>query len=214
MSSTVLTRRSAFLAGVTALSLPGPAESENVYRFETATHTVRLTFEYWDNYNSSAMRFRERMFNHPFCLAPDGQEVTDCPQDFKGSLAIAHYQVHLNGTSASEPCLREMVRDIDRSATVPARRPFERTIPLQQGIASDVQVFGYSDSSAALGSSAEVWWLARQDLYLDQQSVPFLVLHWRHQLDGIRVLDMLPGPGTRQVFLRDGRKSKKRPGHA
>jgi hypothetical protein len=83
------------------------------------------------------------------------------------------------------------------------RAPYERALALQGGLASDIQAFGYEakDGSPAASNaeSHEPWCLFRQDLYFDQQSQPFLVLHWKHTLSAIRVLDLIPGEHTRLI---------------
>ena len=99
--------------------------------------------------------------------------------------------------------LREYVRSIDQSDRVPVRPPFERVIQVQHGLASDIQVFGYPDNSSD-GSNRtqepdDAWCLFRQNLYLKDKTVPFLVVHWKHTLTRIRVLDVIPENGTWRV---------------
>ncbi len=190
----------------------GRKASGPVYWFETGGYTIRLTFEYQDNYRSNGFGFRERQSDRLFCLSTGGRENQDCLQGFRRSLAIAHYRLRWRGTSVPNLLLRELVREIDRSDAVAPRPTYERSIPLQGGIASDIQAFGYAvapDNSNGEGAlSPEVWWLARQDLFLGDANKPFLVVHWKHRLDAIRVLDLIPGAGTRQLFGRERRAGK------
>ena len=57
-------------------------------------------------------------------------------------------------------------------------------------------------SPVASAESCDPWCLFRQDLYFDQQSEPFLVIHWKHTLSAIRVLDLVPGQDTRLAERR------------
>ena len=190
----------------------GREASGPVYWFETGGYTIRLTFEYQDNYRSKGFGFRERQSDRRFCLSPGGQENQDCLQGFRGSLAIAHYRLRWRGSSVPNVPLRELVREIDRSDAVAPRPTYERSIPLQEGTASDIQAFGYAvapnDSKGEGSLPPEVWWLARQDLFLGDANKPFLVVHWKHRLDAIRVLDLIPGAGTRQLFGQERRAGK------
>ena len=190
----------------------GREASGPVYWFEAGGYTIRLTFEYQDSYRSNGFAFRERQSDRRFCLSTGGRENQDCLPGFRGSLAIAHYRLRWRDSSVPVITLRERVREIDRSDFVAPRPPYERSIPLQGGVASDIQAFGYvvaPDSSQGAGAlSPEVWWLARQDLFLDGANKPFLVVHWKHRLDAIRVLDLIPGAGTRELFEKERRAGK------
>ncbi len=93
--------------------------------------------------------------------------------------------------------LREYVRTIDHDPRFELRPPFEATLEFRQGVASDIQAFGVEGARPA--ATADPWYYFRQDLYLDARGAPFLVLHWKHALDSIRMLDVIPGDGTRQV---------------
>lgn len=68
---------------------------------------------------------------------------------------------------------------------------------------SDIQAFGYNtDDEKQTASDANllpVWYLVRQDLYLNDQTTAFLVIHWKHTLDLISLLDVIPGDGTQLI---------------
>ncbi|MBE7157188.1 MAG: hypothetical protein INR62_01910 [Rhodospirillales bacterium] len=206
MSMPSVNRRHLCLGGAFSLlsqaarPVPGP-----LYLFETADTRIRLTLEYYDQFERDILRFRETGTQRAFCGTPDNQPASACPEDFHGSLAIVHYQF-VGLRSALFPSeLRELVREVDRSEAVLSRPPFERAIRLQDGVGSDIQAFGLAGkrSVPSPGSAADpAWFVLRQDLFLGGASRPFLVLHWCHQMSAIRVLDLLPGPGTRQVFER------------
>jgi hypothetical protein len=44
-----------------------------------------------------------------------------------------------------------------------------------------------------------VWYLLRQDLYLNDQGTAFLIVHWKHILNSIGLLDVIPGDGTELI---------------
>ena len=43
------------------------------------------------------------------------------------------------------------------------------------------------------------WRLLRQDLYLNSQTTAFLIVHWKHTLDVISLVDVIPGDDTEWV---------------
>ena len=177
-----------------------PSETETVYGFETKTCHVRMTVEFFDRYRSKGFWFDERFKNKRFCLSGSGAEGNDCLANFHGSLAIARYQIWPLHKSPSLPAIREHVRTIDHDVRLSSRPPFERTITLERGVASDIQAFGYqSNSKSSEESSSDPWCLLRQDHYFGGDDTPFLVVHWKHALSAIRLLDIIPGDRTRLV---------------
>jgi hypothetical protein len=65
-----------------------------------------------------------------------------------------------------------------------------------------VQRDNNADNAEPPTSSANllaVWYLVRQDLYLNDQATAFLVIHWKHTLDLISLLDVIPGDGTKLI---------------
>jgi hypothetical protein len=101
------------------------------------------------------------------------------------------------------PC-GSIVRTIDQDSRVSIRPPFERTIELHGGVASDIQAFGYETDGLSpvrdpVPPLTDPWSLLRQDLYFSGEMMPFLVVHWKHTLNAIRVLDVIPGDQTRLV---------------
>jgi hypothetical protein len=157
-----------------------------------------MTIEFHDGYVSRGFWFGEQMSNRRYCLSAGGDEGPNCVAAFRGSLAIARYRVRPRSRPAVEPVLREYVRTIDRDARLPDRPPFERSIVLKKGIGSDLQAFGYEQATKneSLFDQHGPWYLYRQDLFLDPQRAPFLVVYWKHALASIRVLDLIPGDQT------------------
>ncbi len=197
------------LMGTVSLAAFPKSEPEHVYLFATDEYEIRMTLEFHDNYRDDRLKFRERSSDRRFCLSAQGEEGQNCVSDFVGSIAVARYRILSRGASEPSLSLREYVRNIDSSDSIAARPPFERVIQLQHGLASDIQVFGYPKSSAddnpRKADQEKVWCLLRQNLYLKDGARPFLVVHWKHTLSAIRVLDMIPGDGTSQLQIASRR---------
>jgi hypothetical protein len=99
--------------------------------------------------------------------------------------------------------LRERVLTIDHDSRISPRAPFERVLAVEQAIVSDIQAFGYNaDDVEQATRNAErlaLWYLVRQDLYLNDQATAFLIVHWKHTLNFISFLDVIPGDGTELI---------------
>ena len=80
------------------------------------------------------------------------------------------------------------------------RPPFERILAVQRETASDIQAFGYNEDGPGTAKSTakqlDPWCLLRQDLYLDNQISPFLIVHWKHTLNAITLIDVIAGDQT------------------
>jgi hypothetical protein len=197
-------RRLFVLSGATLAISKAVAQpkDETVYRFATPKWDVVMTVEFYDGYRSSGFWFDERRANRHYCLSGKGEVSRDCLSNFSGSLAVARYQVRPRSKTPHLTILRERVRTIDQDDRLKARAPFDRVIELRQGVASDIQAFGYEVEKASPLEKLPrerygPWCLLRQDLYFDGQSSPFLVVHWKHALSAIRILDIIPGAETR-----------------
>lgn len=192
--------RRRFLGGAAAFAWISPARAKDAeaYRFRTANAEIEMTIEFHDGYVSRGLWFGEQMSNRRYCLSADGEEGRNCVSAFRGSLAIARYRVRPRPHLEMEPVLREYVRTIDRDARLPDRPPFERSIALKKGVGSDLQAFGYepAQKDEPLFDQHGPWYLYRQDLFLEPQRAPFLVVYWKHALASIRVLDLIPGDQT------------------
>ena len=206
-----LRRRSFFLGGIAftgtlSLGAFGKSESEKQFFFTTDEFAIRMNLEYYDEFPDSGLRFEDRAADRRYCLSAEGQENKNCINNFKGSIAVAQYHISpRRGEGAGSPSMREYVRSIDQSDHIPVRPPFERVIEVRSGRASDIQVFGYKedrDGAAKADQPDDAWCLLRQNLYLERHDEPFLVLHWKHSIGSIRVLDIIPENGTRLVTHR------------
>ena len=178
-----------------------------VYHLTAAGCDIRMSVEFYDRYASDGFWFDERGSGRRYCLSADGGEGRNCLAQFAGSIAIARYRIRSDSHSPGLVRLREYVRTIDRDNRVKRRPPFERTLEFQGGLASDIQAFGYepiagSPKQLGMEHAPEPWCLFRQDLYLDGAGESFLVIHWKHALSAIRILDLIPGSQTRMLDQR------------
>jgi hypothetical protein len=191
--------RRLFIGGAVALAARSArAAKEETYRFRTADAEIEMVIEFHDGYASDGFWFGEQPSNSRFCLSGKGAQGRNCLAAFRGSLAIARYRVRPRSRASAELVLREYVRTIDRAPSLPDRPPFERSIALKKGAGSDLQAFGYEPApkDELLSDRHGPWYLYRQDLYLQEQRAPFLILYWKHALTSIRVLDVIPGDQT------------------
>lgn len=201
--------RRCFLWGAAAWEITGiPAEgrgsNETVFRFRTTRGDVRMTVEFFDGYRSAGFWFKEHFGNRRFCLSGGGKEDSNCISNFTGSVAVARYALRAFASRSGATTIREQVRTIDYDSRLTLRPPFERTIELQNGVASDIQAFGFESSSrpgeSKVAAASDPWYLFRQDLFFNSESLPFLVVHWKHALSAIRLLDVIPGESTSLVI--------------
>jgi hypothetical protein len=188
--------------GLTAKTLKSERRPEPVYRFVTPLCEVRMSVQYFTSSAMNGLRFRDDRTNRTFCLSASGGLDGACRERFVGSMAIAHYDFH-SRLHSGPLNLRERVLTIDHDSRISPRAPFERVLAVEQAIVSDIQAFGYNaDDVEQATRNAErlaMWYLVRQDLYLNDQATAFLIVHWKHTLNFISLLDVIPGDGTELI---------------
>jgi hypothetical protein len=199
-----LPSRRALLGSIAGIALAGNAfayrhheESETVYRFATPECEVQMSVEYYGRSEINSLRFRDFLTRTRMCFAGNGTEDAGCMQQFSGSLAIAHYHFRFPHRAPVSLSLRERVLTIDHDSRLDPRPPFEKLLPIESGVISDIQAFGYDPSSPS--TALPLWCLVRQDLYLNSRPSPFLIVHWKHTFDAIRLLDVIPGEQTQLI---------------
>jgi hypothetical protein len=175
--------------------------SENVHRFSTPECDVRMSVEYFGKFLSKDFGFRDRLTNRGFCLSANGETDRNCLSQFSGSIAIAHYHFDSHSHSPVPMKMRERVLTIDQDIRMSTRPPFEGVLAVQQKVVSDIQAFGYkqNDPQATSPDDKSLWCLLRQDLYLNDQPAPFLIVHWKHTFDAINLVDVIPGDQTQRI---------------
>ena len=181
-----------------ALAWKSENAAENVRRFMTPECEIKMSVEYFANAAADSFRFRDSLTNRAFCLSPNGEENRACQARFAGSLAIAHYHFRSRSHAQMPINLRERVLTIDHDGRMDPRPPFEKLTAIQRGTVSDIQAFGYNPDTPnqSDGKPLALWCLLRQDLFLNQQPEPFLIVHWKHTFDAITLLDVIPGDRT------------------
>jgi len=193
--------RTAASLGVAVGLKKGEQPRETVYRLRTPECEVRMSVQYFGN-SVKSFRFRDRLSDREFCLSADGNEGQNCVEGFSGSVAVAYY--HFRALSSLRPplSLRERVLTIDHDSRMTPRPPFERILSIQRDMASDIQAFGYTRdlfSQERGGTTSSPWCLLRQDLYLNDQTAAFMIVHWKHTIESITLVDVIPGDQT-QMF--------------
>jgi hypothetical protein len=205
MQPAVVSRRLFLAGGISLSGAATPPKNEAVYDFGTVECEVRMSVAFYDRYFSSGFWFRDLLAGRRFCLSAIGGQDRDCSASFAGSLAVACYRFLPHSGLRGTATLRERVRTIDQDTRLNDRPPLDRIIELREGVASDIQAFGYemdppaSSASARLPESGGPWYYFRQDLYFAGRATPFLTVHWRHAFGAIRILDVIPGDGTSPV---------------
>jgi hypothetical protein len=162
-----------------------------------------MSVQYFARSSTGSFRFRDDLTNRTFCLSAIGDQDRDCLERFVGSMAIAQYHFRSRHHSGTPLNLRERVLTIDHDSRLRPRAPFERALAMERAVVSDIKAFGYNPDDAEQGAPSAnlpaVWYLVRQDLYLNDQATAFLIIHWKHTLDLISLLDLIPGDGTELI---------------
>jgi hypothetical protein len=151
------------------------AASPDSYGFATGKYTVDMRVRFPAPYEGTR-------------LAVANSSV--CFDNFVGALAVVEFRVKPAAAS-----MRELVTLVAQSPGLPDRPPYTMTIPLPNGIGTDIQAFGYDEGPAgAIDRAAEreaaksTWRMYRQELYLDEDTQPFAVIEWHHTTTRIRIL--------------------------
>ena len=176
--------------------LKAEKQSDATYRLRTAEREVRMSVRYFAASEIGNFMFRDDLTARPFCVSAEGEQNRNCLERFVGSMAIARYQFRSRPMPLN---LRERVVTIDQDDRMSPRPPFERDLAVERDVVSDIQAFGYTPDDRDTRPDS-VWRLLRQNLYLNDQTSAFLILHWRHTLKFISLVDVIPGQGTE--FIR------------
>jgi hypothetical protein len=191
--------RSLAAVGVMPL-LKAEKRSEPMYKILTPEYEIHLRVQYFARSSANSFHFRDQLTNRGFCLSAKGEKDQNCVEQFAGSMAIAHYDFHSRIHSQAPLALREHVVTIDHDNRMSPRPPFEKMLSAEKQVFSDIQAFGFKLDDPQPGATNaerhEVWCLLRQDLYLSDRSEAFLTVHWKHTIDFISLVDIIPGDGT------------------
>jgi hypothetical protein len=159
------------------------------YSFPAGDAIVKLTVEPLTAYTGTRLAVYSGSKEIPLS-AETGFAGT--PDHFVGAGALVRYSVESSGRKRRRGVVRERVVLLGQSEGLPARPVYEKTVPLVNGVASDLQLFGYdedsvaeSDRPAAREQAKGMWRHFRQELFLDGGKEPFAVLEWRHTITQI-----------------------------
>lgn len=193
-------RTAATLGIATSVGKPRQPQ-ETIYRMRTPECEVRMSVQYFGN-SLKDFRFRDQLSDRALCFSADGDEGRNCVERFSGAAAVAYYHFRTHSRARFPLSLRERVLTIDHDDRTPPRPPFERALPIQRDMASDIQAFGYIRdpfSQEQSPNTSSPWRLLRQDLYLNDQTTAFMIVHWKHTLESITLVDVIPGDQTQMV---------------
>lgn len=197
--------RAGFVLWFAVLTCLGQSSSVK-YIFKAQDAVVEMLIDFPAAYSGKPLMFYTGPgLEQKTCYAREaGSE--DCPTRFVGAMAVVKFSVRrANGRSAKSALLREQVTLLAQSPQLPPAAPVSVTAQLVNGIASDIQLFGFDEAS--LGETERererrawkpLWKLYRQELFLDRQSVPFAVIEWRHSVSGISIVSALQGAIARK----------------
>lgn len=186
--------------GAVALAVNSASTRHTEVDLERPDWNVHLSIDFYDHVRQ-APQFYSGSGSSRMCWSAEGGPCAPSGRGddrWVGAFAIVHFLVKTQTSGSLPPRLRERVRILDHDAQIEDKPVFEKQIVLVDGIGSDIQLFGsreerfiqrktsFSDASDCL------WSLLRQELYYGNESTPFAILHWRHSLDQIRLVDVIP----------------------
>jgi hypothetical protein len=176
--------------------------ADSKLRFAIEDCEIELTVRSYGKVSSDNLSFIDEITRRRFCAPTKaGKAGSACVTAFRGALSVAQYRFYPSSRAAAPVMLRERVTTIDHDKRFSPRAPEEEAMAVEANAASDIQAFGFSTDHEAASESfpkfAAPWALMRQDLYIDDQKAPILILHWKHTLDSIELVDVIPGDRTR-----------------
>ena len=185
------------LVGCLALSPCGAQERSEVYQLETTDYRIEMTVRFFSPYVSRQLSFRS--VENPqklLCYSGNG-DSSSCLERFVGALAVVNYRFQVRRKQAvAAASFREVVKVVAQADGLDSRPPYLREVPLVKGQGTDIQAFGYDESSVPEAerealraeSRSRMWIVYRQELFVNDDSEPFGVVEWKHTLNRIEVV--------------------------
>ena len=174
------------------------SEVKSFYRIRTGGCTLEMQVETSKRYAGTPVFFYpEEKGSETLCLSETGDLGSkNCVKDFEGAVAIVRFSTS-PGDEQRCSAMREHVRVIDQDAALHEYGPFDAKILLDAGIGSDIQLFGFGRREFLnRGVEARSWRLFRQELFMDSSAEPFVIVHWKHTLKSIDLIDVIPVGST------------------
>jgi hypothetical protein len=191
------------LMPVATLATKQKNSSDPVLRFSTPNCDVEMSVKSYGKIKTDDLGFIDRVTNLRMCVPEPSSKSTSCVSGFQGALAVAIYKFSSQSPAKMPTKLHEKVLTIDHDTRIDPKPPLDGFVAVEKDVASDIQAFGYTPDrmTGMFPASPFVgpWCLMRQDLYLNEERAPFLILHWKHTLESIQLMDVIPGDGTRQI---------------
>lgn len=166
------------------------------YTFTAGDYHIQMEVRFLEPYVGKRLVFYNSTNpGKEICVYPSGKSLV-CPERFVGAVATVTLAVMPpTGDSVNEATIREAVTVLSQSSALPARPRFEKAQPATGGVISDVQVFGYDETeipekqrAAERRARRRLWRVYRQELYLNGDRDPFVVIQWRHTLDRVELV--------------------------
>ena len=192
------------LPSAAALADRASEPHEAMYFFSTGQYSIEMKVTFEEPYRGRRLVVYSNLEpNREICLSANGQP-DGCLERFVGALSTVQFSIKLrNGKRPSSETIREYVTTIAQTSKLPRQDPFWRQERVVDGLASDVQAFGYDESPIPKDQRQKVreewsklWLVFRQELYIGQDSQPFAVIEWKHTLDKIGIVRVIPRQPT------------------
>jgi len=183
-------------------TLAGVAGEPRRHTFTVGKCIITMEVSFGKPYEGRLLAFYDD--NEPLkepCFTGNGENGA-CPSRFVGAVAVVTYTVKVpGGQSRSKTSIREHVTVTAQSPDLPPRPPFDKSQVIAKGRIADIQAFGYDESGIVEGerktererSRKRLWRLCRQELYLNDETLPFAVIDWRYTLDAVEILRVQSG---------------------
>lgn len=176
------------LSVVVGISLAQQPSRQIRFRVKLLTTDLDVSVHFFDKIRGAPPRF---VSPDKSCFSVSGEGCQEDSPVFVGAYAIVHFELRPRRFQT----MRERVRLIDQEEHLPNRPAFEKTLNLVDGTASDIQLFGYEVNAPPNRAADPAWRYFRQELFLGEDQVPFLILHWKHTVNEITLIDAIPVGG-------------------
>jgi len=195
----MLAQRLVVFSAIFYLAQAGPKGEPQCYTFTAGNHNIMMEVRFSQPYIGTRLVFYDDEDPlKPVCFTGNGENGA-CPSHFVGAVALVTFTVKAaRGKLRSKTSIREHVTVTEQSPDLPPRPPFDKTQVVKEGTVNDLQAFGYDEAdipkeqreAERRRSKERLWRHCRQELYMNHETVPFAVIHWRHTLDAIEIVDV------------------------
>ena len=186
---------SAVLLAAAPLWAAATASRQTEFKVSSPEFEMEVDVQFYDGVHQAPRFYTNSNGKGPICLSVEGQPCGESETgNWIGSYAIVHFKLLRQAAGTSALTLRERVRVIDQDADLPNRPPFETVVPISDQTASDIELYGYSEGSVGKEphDGDRTWRFLRQEVFYGNQERPFLILHWKHTVESIILIDAIP----------------------